>query len=102
MNLVYLAARDRYVVRREEPAGKGVADVAFIPRNPAEARWRPFVVELKAGDSAAEAVVQIRERDYAALFSDGLLGERGPARPLAVGIAWDPKMKTHDCLVEEL
>lgn len=102
VNLVYLAARDRYVVRREEPAGKGVADMAFIPRNPADARWRLFVVELKAGGTAAEAVAQIRERDYAVLFADGLLGERGSARPLAVGIAWDPKFKTHDCLAEEL
>ena len=102
VNLVYLAARDRYVVRREEPAGKGVADVAFIPRNPAEARWCPFIVELKAGGTAAEAVAQTRERDYAALFTDGLLEERGAVRPLAVGIAWDPKTKTHDCLVEGL
>lgn len=102
VNLVYLAARDRYAVRREEPAGKGVADVAFIPRNPAEARWRTFIVELKVGGTTAGAVAQIHERDYAALFADGLLGERGPVRPLAVGIAWDPKTKTHDCLVEEL
>lgn len=102
VNLVYLAARDRYVVRREEPAGKGVADVAFIPRYSAEARWRLFIVELKAGGTAAQAVAQIRERDYAALFADALLEEGGSARPLAVGIAWDPKTKTHDCLVEEL
>lgn len=102
VNLVYLAARDRYVVRREESAGKGVADVAFIPRNPAETRWRPFIVELKAGGNAAQAVVQIRERGYASLFGDGLLGEGGAVRPLVVGIAWDPKTKTHDCLVEEL
>ena len=94
VNLVYLAARDRYVVRREEPAGKGVADVAFIPRYSAEACWRPFIVELKAGGTAAQAVVQIRERDYAALFADALLGEGGSARPLAVGIAWDPKPTT--------
>ena len=102
VNLGYLAARDRYAVRREEPAGKGVADVTFIPRNLAEARWRPFIVELKTGGTAAEAVAQIRKRDYAALFADGLLGKRGSARSLAVGIAWDPKTKTHDCLVEEL
>ena len=102
VNLVYLAARDRYAVRREEPAGKGVADVTFIPRNLAEARWRPFIVELKTGGTAAEAVAQIRKRDYAALFADGLLGKRGSARSLAVGIAWYPKTKTHDCLVEEL
>lgn len=58
VNLVYLAACDRYVVRREESVGKGVADVAFIPRNPAETRWRPFIVELKAGGTAASAVTR--------------------------------------------
>lgn len=81
VNLVYLAARDRYAVRREEPAGKGVADVTFIPRNLAEARWRPFIVELKTGGTAAEAVAQIRKRDYAALFADGLLGNAGRLAP---------------------
>ena len=101
-NLVYLAARDRYVVRREEPAGKGVADVAFVPQRGADARWRPFIVELKAGGTAEDAVAQIRERDYGALFTDALLGEGGAVRPLAVGIAWDPRTKTHDCVVEEL
>jgi hypothetical protein len=37
--------------------------MAFVLRNPAEARWRPFVVELKAGGTAAEAVALIRERE---------------------------------------
>lgn len=103
VNLVYLAARDRYLVRREEPAGRGVADVAFVPADPADAECRPFVVELKAGGTAAGAVAQIRERNYPALFADELTGEsRYARRPLAVGIAWDPKTKLHECLVEEL
>ena len=103
VNLVYLAARDRYRVRREEPAGRGVADVSFAPADPADASLRPFVVELKAGGSAAEAVAQVRERRYLALFEDALTGEpRFAAAPLAVGIAWDPRTKAHECLVEEL
>ncbi|MVM55603.1 hypothetical protein [Gordonibacter urolithinfaciens] len=52
--------------------------------------------------AASEVAAQIRERDCAAIFADALLGEGGAVRPLAVGIAWDPKTKTHDCLVEEL
>lgn len=102
VNLVYLAARDHYQVRREEPAGKGVADVAFIPLNAADARWVPFVIELKAGGSAQDAIAQIRSRDYLALFKDCLVGEDPSMPPLAVGIAWDPMTKTHECAVEPL
>ena len=103
VNLVYLSARDRYFVRREEPAGKGVADVAFIPKNPADKDCRPFIVELKAGVGADQALNQIRERNYASIFADALSGdEHFAASPLAVGIAWDEKTKTHECLVEEL
>ena len=102
VNLVYLSARDRYHVRREEPAGKGVADVAFVPRDPSDASCRPFVVELKARAGAAAAVAQIKERGYASLFSDALVGDYPYALPpLAVGIAWDND-KVHECVIEEL
>ena len=103
INLVYLAARDRYYVRREEPAGKGVADVAFIPKNPADAECRPFIVELKAGVGAEEAMQQIRDRDYTSTFEDALTGDEHFANSaLAVAISWDYKTKAHECLVEEL
>ena len=103
INLVYLAARDRYYVRREEPAGKGVADVAFIPKNPIDAECRPFIVELKAGVGADEAMRQIRARNYTATFKDALTGDEQFAQPpLAVAISWDYKTKEHKCLVEEL
>ncbi len=102
VNLVYLSARDRYHVRREEPAGKGVADVAFAPRDPSDPSLRPFVVELKARAGAEAAVAQIRERGYASAFSDALTGDYPyAARPLAVGIAWDAD-KVHECAIEEL
>lgn len=102
VNLVYLAARDRYWVRREEPAGRGVADVAFIPKDPHDRRYPPFVVELKCGGSTEEALGQIRERGYARLFADGLMGEKPSLPPLAVAIVWDSKNKVHAVAVEEL
>ncbi len=103
INLVYLSARDRYFVRREQPAGKGVADVAFIPQNPKDTKCRPFIVELKAADSAEQAIKQIRNKNYTAIFEDALTGDTHYAQPpLAVGIAWDPKTKAHECIVEDL
>ncbi len=103
VNLVYLAARNKYLVRREEPAGKGVADVAFVPKNPADADCRPFIVELKAGVGAEEALQQIHKRNYASIFEDALTGDEHFANsPLAVAISWDYKTKAHECLVEEL
>ncbi len=103
INLVYLHARDRYFVRREQAAGKGVADVAFIPQNPKDTKCRPFIVELKASDSAEQAIKQIRNKNYTAIFEDALTGDAHYAQPpLAVGIAWDPKTKAHECIVEEL
>ncbi len=102
VNLVYLAARDRYEVRREEPCGHGMADVAFIPREARRPDTAPFIVELKAGGTVEEALGQIRQRGYTARFSDGLLGAASPIKPLAVAIVWDPKSKTHACAVEEL
>lgn len=102
VNLVYLSARDRYWVRREEPAGRGVADVAFIPKDPHDRRYPPFVVELKCDGSVEEALSQICERGYTRLFADDLVGEKPSQPPLAVAIVWDSKNKVHAAAVEEL
>ena len=55
------------------------------------------VVELKWGHSPAEALAQMRERDYAAAFR-GTPAER---RALLCGIAYDPKTKRHTCAIEQ-
>ncbi len=103
INVIYIAARSRYFVRPEQPAGKGVADVAFIPKKPKDKDCRPFVVELRTADSAAQAIEQICNKNYTAIFEDALTGDAHYAQPpLAVGIAWDPKTKAHECIVEEL
>ena len=100
VNLVYLAARDRYQVEREEKAGEGYADFIFYPeRKNADA----LILELKVDASPEEAIAQIKKKNYA-LRLMGKLGEKQTytGRILAVGISYDRKTKEHFCRVEEL
>ena len=64
-HLVYLSARDRYRIEREDKAGKGFVDFIFYPENPADTG---LILELKAGHSPEEAIRQIREKQYALRF----------------------------------
>ena len=100
VNLVYLAARDRYQVEREEKAGEGYADFIFYPeRKNADA----LILELKVDASPEEAIAQIEKKKYA-LRLMGKLGEKQKytGRILAIGISYDRKTKEHFCRVEEL
>ena len=98
VNLVYLAARDKYRVEREDKAGKGYVDFIFYPeRKGADA----MILELKVDDTPEAAIQQIKDKDYALRFK-GKLGEkrRYTGRILAVGISYDRKTKVHSCKVE--
>lgn len=100
VNLVYLAARDRYRIEREDKAGEGFVDFIFYPeRKSADA----LILELKIDSSPEDAVLQIRKKQYAHRFR-GKLGEKPKytGRILAVGISYDRKTKEHFCRVEEL
>ena len=80
-----------------------MADIAFVPQSAHDTEHPPFIVELKAGIGAEEAVAQIRSRNYLSIFKDALIDESHfAATPLAVGIAWDPDTKAHECIVEEV
>lgn len=61
VNLVYLSARDKYKIEREDKAGKGVADFIFYPRAPG---CSGIILELKADHSPEEAIRQIKEKEY--------------------------------------
>lgn len=100
VNLVYLAARDRYRVEREDKAGEGYVDFIFYPERKTD---DALILELKAGDTPQAAVCQIRRKNYALRFR-GKLGERPKysGRILAVGIGYDKKTKEHSCVVEAL
>ena len=100
VNLVYLAARDKYRVEREDKAGEGYVDFIFYPeRKGADA----LILELKIDSTPEEAIRQIRNKNYSLRFV-GKIGEtpKYTGRILAVGISYDRKTKEHSCKVEVL
>lgn len=100
VNLVYLSARDKYRVEREDKAGEGYVDFIFYPeRKEADA----LILELKTDSMPEEAIQQIKAKKYALRFA-GKLGEapKYTGRILAVGISYDRKTKYHSCKIEVL
>lgn len=95
VGLAYYSARKDYKLIREFPAGKGFADIVFLPLphtgKPA------LVVELKYGRSAGAAIRQIKDRQYTQALED-YAGEI-----LLVGINYDRnnKNKPHSCEIEK-
>ncbi len=102
--LAYYQARDSYQMFRELPAGKGFADIVFLPR--ANGRLTsgsyPYetmpamVIELKWDHSAETAISQIKEKHYSETFHK-YCGE-----VLLVGISYDKKTKKHSCKIERV
>lgn len=77
---------------RELPAGRGFADVVFLPL---PAAGKPaLVVELKYDQEAHAAIQQIRDRQYTKAL-EGYVGEI-----LLVGISYDRETKRHHCVIE--
>lgn len=100
VNLVYLAARDKYRVEREDKAGEGYVDFIFYPeRKGADA----LILELKTDSTPEEAIKQIKDKKYALRFA-GKMGEapKYTGRILAVGISYNKRTKEHSCKIEEL
>lgn len=100
VNLVYLSARDKYRVEREDKAGRGYVDFIFYPeRKTADA----LILELKIDSTPEEAIRQIKDKGYALRFK-GKLGEKPiyTGRILAVGISYSKKTKNHSCKIEVL
>lgn len=88
--LALYAAREYYTIVREFPAGKGFADMVFMPRK--EHLDKPvLLVELKWNRDADTAIRQIREKDYSGVLKDY------SGKVLLVGICYDKKTKVHTC-----
>lgn len=94
VTLAYLSARNKYKVEREEKSGKGFVDFIFYPRRK---NLPGIVLELKADKTPADAIAQIREKEYCEK-----LRKENVTRILAVGINYDTKKKEHQCVIEEL
>lgn len=80
---------------REFPAGKGYADIVYLPRKK-YADKPAMIIELKWNKDAESAVSQIYEKCYPA----GLKGYRGEV--LIVGINYDRRTKVHNCKIEKM
>ncbi len=100
VNLVYLSARDKYRIEREDKAGKGYVDFIFYP---VKMRDDCIILELKVDHTPDEAIAQIKEKEYALKFK-GKLEEisKYKGRILAVGICYSKETKEHSCKVEIL
>lgn len=91
--LAYIYALNRYTVIREMTAGKGFADVVFIPFHETDPA---MVIELKRNDCAESAIKQILQKHYFASL------EYYSGDLLLVGINYDEKEKTHTCVIEKM
>ena len=89
--LAYLYALNKYTVIREMTAGKGFADVVYLPYDKSDPA---MIIELKRNSSTESALHQIKEKRY----FDSLSHYEGEL--LFVGINYDEKEKTHDCKIE--
>nr|WP_302585325.1 AAA family ATPase [uncultured Schaedlerella sp.] len=97
VNLVYLSARDRYRVEREDTAGEGFVDFIFYPEN---RNAVGIILELKVDSTPEEALQQIIAKNYILRF-EGKIGERAKyqGKILGVGISYNKKTKKHMCKV---
>lgn len=100
VNLVYLAARDKYRVEREDKAGKGFVDFIFYPKRKGQ---DGIILELKVDQTPEEAIRQMKDKGYGMRFQ-GKIGElpEYTGRVLAVGIGYSRETKEHACKVEWL
>ncbi len=90
------AMRWYYKPVREMPAGRGFADLVYIPKA-AHAAARPAIIaELKWDKSSLTALEQIKKRRYL----NALQGYSGQV--LLVGVNYDRKTKLHECRIESV
>ncbi len=94
MMMSFYTARNDYEIRRELPAGRGFADLVFLPKQGREVP--AMVVELKWNRSARAAIKQIRDRQYAGALSGY------PGDVLLVGINYTKKTGRHTCRIERV
>jgi hypothetical protein len=92
ITIAYYAAKRYYKIYREQPAGKGFADMIFVPLHNST---RPaIVIELKHNKSAQGAIDQIKNKNYPSAL-------KGLARQIIlVGINWSKRKSKHDVKIE--
>ena len=94
LTIAYYYARNDYVIYRELASGKGFADLVLIPRKSVDSP--AMVIELKYNHDADSAIDQIHRKCYPAKV------KQYTGNLLLVGISYDRKTKTHECVIERL
>ena len=93
--LMWCTERD-YECYRELQSGKGSADLIYVPKR--NINLPILLIEFKYGQSADEAMNQIKEKEYFRRYIDGDY----PNDILLIGINYNPKTKEHECLIEKI
>ena len=91
---LFLSVNKYYHPKREQFAGKGFADLIYMPKPKADVP--ALLIELKYDKDAQSAINQIKERNYLDYFEDY------KGKVMLVGINYDTQSKKHDCLIEEI
>lgn len=91
--LAYIYALNKYTVTKEMTAGKGFADLTYIPVK--RESGPAMIIELKRNDSTESALDQIRDRQYFKSL------DHYQGNLLLVGINYDENSKTHTCRIEK-
>ncbi len=95
ISIAYYSAAEYYGIVREMPAGKGFADMVFIPKATAPG-YPAMVVELKYDKTVETAISQIKKKSYV----NALSFYKGDI--LLVGINYDKETKEHTCVIEKV
>lgn len=91
--LSYIYALNKYTVIKEMTAGKGFADVVFIPFVP---DVPAMIIELKRNGTTESALNQIKEKKYFSSL-DNYNGEI-----LLIAVNYDENTKKHECKIEKI
>lgn len=96
IGLAYYSARKDYKLIRELPAGKGFADVVFLPLS--HTNKPALVVELKYDKTADAAIRQIKDRKY----TQALEGYDGEILLVGINYEKENRDKPHSCVIERV
>ncbi|MCL2321707.1 MAG: ATP-binding protein [Oscillospiraceae bacterium] len=92
LSIAYYSAREYYIIEREQPSGKGFADLFFRPRK--KYLDKPaMLIELKWDKSAKGAIQQIEDKKYTDILKDY------KDNALLIGINYDKDSKYHECII---
>ena len=80
---------------REFPTGRGFADFIYLPKPEYSRDYPALVVELKWNRNVQTTIQQIKNQQY----PEAIANYTGNI--LLVGISYDKKQKTHNCVIEK-